>query len=228
MNYLNYLHLITHLRKNSLRSLILIIILSFQLSNFSQKELNISFSFDNREFVLVNDTVKIEQLKYYLSNIELWHKGKSVWKEQDSHHLIDHELKNKTILSLRIPDDLIFDEISYNIGIDSVTHMRGAMGGDLDPSQGMYWTWQSGYINFKLEGKTNDRDLTYHIGGFMHPNNSLRSVRLSIPKEDEINIVVDPQKLLQKLNINELDHVMSPGEKAMYLADLLVLIFTIN
>ena len=26
--------------------------------------------------------------------------------------------------------------------------------GDLDPLKGMYWTWQSGYINFKIEGSS--------------------------------------------------------------------------
>ena len=58
-------------------------------------------------------------------------------------------------LALQIPSNIPFSKLKFQLGIDSLTNVSGAMGGDLDPTKGMYWTWQSGYINMKIEGKSN-------------------------------------------------------------------------
>jgi hypothetical protein len=59
-------------------------------------------------------------------------------------------------------------------GVDSLLQRGGVMDGDLDPVHGMYWTWQSGYIQFKLEGLLRDsageRKLELHLGGFEGEN----------------------------------------------------------
>ena len=59
-------------------------------------------------------------------------------------------------------------------GVDSLLQRSGVMDGDLDPVHGMYWTWQSGYIQFKLEGLLRDsageRKLELHLGGFEGEN----------------------------------------------------------
>lgn len=71
---------------------------------------------------------------------------------------------------------------SISLGIDSTMNVSGAMGGALDPSLGMYWTWQSGYINAKLEGTVwNDgqpETFQYHLGGYSHPFNAYRPLNL--------------------------------------------------
>jgi hypothetical protein len=43
-----------------------------------------------------------------------------------------------------------FEAIQFNIRIDRLTN-AGAKAGDLSPQHAMYWTWQSGYINLKIE-----------------------------------------------------------------------------
>jgi hypothetical protein len=45
-------------------------------------------------------------------------------------------------LSFDLPTYLKYDQIQFQLGIDSLTNVSGAMGGDLDPTKGMYWTWQ--------------------------------------------------------------------------------------
>jgi hypothetical protein len=66
--------------------------------------------------------------------------------------LIDFDENDSNALCLEIPDDIEFDAIQFNLGLDSLTNVSGALGGDLDPTKGMYWTWQNGYVNFKLQG----------------------------------------------------------------------------
>jgi len=59
------------------------------------------------------------------------------------------------------------------IGTDSITNVSGALDGDLDPIKGMYWAWNSGCINFKLEGTRvisgKKTPFEYHIGGYNGP-----------------------------------------------------------
>ena len=59
--------------------------------------------------------------------------------------------------------------IYFQIGIDSLTNVSGDLDGDLDPALGMYWAWNSGYINMKLEGKSSScksvkKEFQFHIG----------------------------------------------------------------
>jgi hypothetical protein len=48
----------------------------------------------------------------------------------------------------------------------------------------MFWTWNSGYIFLKMEGTSSSapsNDLTFHIGGFKAPNNTIRTVTRTFP-----------------------------------------------
>ena len=65
------------------------------------------------------------------------------------YHLVD--LNNPESLVLQTQTEN-FDKIQFNLGIDKQTNLDGVKGGDLDPLKGMYWTWNTGYINIKIEG----------------------------------------------------------------------------
>jgi hypothetical protein len=121
-----------------------------------------------------------------------------------------------------------FDAIRFNIGIDSTTNSGGVKGGDLDPTKNMYWAWQSGYINFKLEGKskackTRNNVFQFHIGGYSYPNNSLQTVTLPINKI--LNINFDLEKLLSGIGLQTMNEIMSPGAKGMQVAKLYKTVF---
>ena len=86
-----------------------------------------------------NNTIKFETFKFYISSIELVQNNKVVYKEKNSFHLYTADSIIKSI-TLSTPSKLQFDSLKFNLGIDSVTNVSGAMGGDLDPTKGMYWT----------------------------------------------------------------------------------------
>lgn len=177
----------------------------------------------------LNDSVSIETLRFYVSKITLLNKGKQVYRPKNVFHLID--LETKTELNLPINRSLVFDAIQFDLGIDSVTNVSGAMGGDLDPTKGMYWAWQSGYINFKLEGaskscKTLHHKFQYHIGGYQHPFNTLQTLVLPLRQQPEITL--DIQQFLNTIDLKTMPEVMSPNAKAMQLAASLKTAFAIK
>ena len=84
-----------------------------------------------------------------------------------------------------------FNTIAFNLGIDSITNVSGAQGGDLDPTKGMYWAWQSGFINIKLQGTSNScpppkNEFEFHLGGYQYPFNSLQTIILKTGNEKKL------------------------------------------
>lgn len=185
-------------------------------------------------FVLDNgDSLHISLLKFYISNIELLQNGNSIWQEKKSFHFVDLDKKQSLHLQLKTPTGLTFNQIKFNLGIDSVTNVSGAMSGDLDPINGMYWTWQSGYINFKIEG-TDQRSTAvhhsfgYHLGGYEYPNQTIQTIVLNVKSQKELNIKVDAKQFLDGINIAEQAHIMTPGADAVQLSKKVATIFSIE
>jgi hypothetical protein len=109
--------------------------------------------------------------------------------------------------------------------------MQGPQTGELDPMKGMFWTWNSGYIFAKLEGQSDSSHapahyFTYHIGGYKHIENAIRTVQLVIPKSStNIHKIVIDVDVLKWFNAN---HQLSiahhpichqPGKLATQFAD---------
>ncbi len=164
------------------------------------------------------DSIQITALRFYISGIELLEKNKTVWKDAVQFHLID-AFNEKTLL-VNIPSNISYTKLKFNLGIDSTTNVSGALGGDLDPTKGMYWTWQSGYINFKLEGtsnicKTRHNEFQFHLGGYQYPNNNLQTVFIDAVSKQNIEVGVDIQKIINQINLTQQHHIMSPGQEAM-------------
>ncbi|CAG5079288.1 MbnP family protein [Parvicella tangerina] len=201
-----------------------IVVLLISSICFSQKQVVFTFELDHGSANLT-----IDQLRYYISSVKLSNNKTVTFTEQESYHLLDHSDSNSLSIRLEIPEDTNFDQISFNVGVDSAKNMKGVHGGDLDPTKGMYWTWQSGYINFKLEANVNNHSISYHIGGFMHPNNACREVQLPLNStSDHFVIKISPEKLLDQLDYRTIHHVMSPGHHANLIADLLPSLFSVK
>lgn len=219
--------------------------LVFQFGHSQEKEthLKIHFRFAfNEESLQTNkkylsdkkDTLQITNVKLYLSHFGIEYTDHSILEEQNSVHLID--LKKPESLHFAIPSDAkkTISKIHFNIGIDSLSSVSGAMEGDLDPMNGMYWSWQSGYINMKVEGKspscaTRKNEFQFHIGGYESPNYAMRKLSLENKKETpEINIKINLATLFATLSLRETNSVMSPGKEAMKIADESTQIFSIE
>lgn len=113
----------------------------------------------------------------------------------------------------------------FHIGIDSATNVSGAMGGDLDPTKGMYWAWQSGYINVKIEGtssvcNTRNHEFQFHLGGYLPPHYALQTLHFPVKNPQQIQIDIDIQKFLKNIDLARQNHIMSPSKEAVVLSKI--------
>ena len=95
--------------------------------------------------------VTITQFRFYVGHFAFCRAGKVI-SRNDAFHLIDASDSASFSVELDATTASVGDSISFLFGVDSLTNVSGAFGGDLDPTRGMYWAWNSGYINLKLEG----------------------------------------------------------------------------
>jgi hypothetical protein len=105
--------------------------------------------------------------------------------------------------------------------------------GDLDPIKGMYWTWNSGYINSKFEGILTKTDATkipfeYHLGGYLPPYPTLQTLTFNYEKSETTVVKLDLSQFISSLEIEKCNNVMIPGPKAFELSKLLTKCFKID
>lgn len=176
------------------------------------------------------DSLYVDVLRFYLSSVQLQGKGLD-YREKDSYHLIDAEDgASQTIVLTGVPIGT-YQSLRLDIGTDSLTNVSGALGGALDPTLGMYWTWNSGYINAKIEGRSNacntlHHAFEFHIGGYRSPYPTLR--RLTLPLKNikvkqnsptTLRVRADLVHFFEQIRLNKTNQVMMPGRQAAQLAD---------
>ena len=205
-----------------MKQLLVFFAISIQLSSLAQGfQLTIQPIYHGSPLLLTDDKEEegINLFKCYLSSFELYKAGKLVWKEVSSYHLIDAAVTSSTKLTLDIPPGLDFDQLSLTLGVDSLASVSGAMGGDLDPSKGMYWSWNSGYIHFKLEGNhkgsmTKALGYEFHIGGYLPPFQTAQKIFLKCTSDSPKIIQMDLDAFLGSLDLQTQHHAMSTGKVA--------------
>jgi len=186
----------------------------------------------------------VSKFKYYISHVSLI-TGKAVFFETESYHLVDESK----------PDDLHFSfavsagnytTLNFMLGVDSLHNVSGAQTGALDPLNDMFWTWNTGYVMAKMEGRSPqsklvNNKLEFHIGGFMGENNVLKNITLNFPpgkilniqegKTSEIIIEADMDTWWQQPNdIKITNHAVcsTPGALAKKIADNYSKMFSIK
>jgi len=145
-----------------------------------------------------------------------------------AYHLIDFSDSASTAIKLSAPAGT-YSGIQFQLGVDSIDQYRGAQSGDLDPIKGMFWTWNSGYLSFKIEGYSPVSNqpaqvIAYHIGGFRYPYNTVWKIRLDstndvpfqVSGENKITIEVAMEldnffDSTNPLHINEISSCTTPG-----------------
>ncbi len=189
----------------------------------------------NKQYITpMKDTIALKSIKCYISSIQIQYSDNSIFKQKESYHLIDIENPKSWNIPITLSNDKIISKVAFNIGIDSLTNTSGALNGDLDPLNGMYWAWQSGYINLKIEGespscKTRKNEFYFHIGGYLPPFNTMRKIELILDKKaNKINIGMDLNKFFSNIRLSETNSIMIPGELAMKIADSTTNLFYIE
>ena len=167
-----------------------------------------------------NQTYQLDIFKLYLTNFEFYNNEQKIASFPESAFLVDFEIDSTKTLHLPIIQETEYDKISFTFGVDSITNTSGAMSGTLDPMHGMYWSWQSGYINCKVEGLFQNSPFEYHIGGYLKEQLAAQLVSLSSEvKTSTIRIQLDA--LLEEISTKETLMVMSPCSKAVELSSLI-------
>lgn len=185
--------------------------------NYHNQKLALDKSYWNSS---VQDSIRITTCRFYLSQLSFWFENKKVYDFPKKHYLMDVE--DEESLNLKLPLDGLpeFDEFHFILGVDSETNAGGAQGQDLDPINGMYWAWQSGYIHVKLEGTsmactTRNHEFQYHLGGFEFPNNTVQHVILPANKNHQPELILPLDDFFHYLDIRAKANIMSPGQEAV-------------
>lgn len=173
------------------------------------------------------ETYTVSKLKYYVSNIRFVHTENNNIKK--SVYLIDASKNNE--LHVRFYGTKI-KGISFLLGVDSLNNCTGAQSGALDPLNDMFWTWNNGYVMFKLEGKSDsskadNNRIEQHIGGYKGANKTMREIFLPLNenyfnKHTNLTIQLNLDnywKGLNEMHIAETPVITSPGEAAKTAAD---------
>jgi len=171
---------------------------------------------------LQTDSIKISKCAIYLTNFKFYNQTQLVFVDTNQAHLID--LLDPNPIQFNIPKNQVYNRVEFNIGVDSSTSVAGILTGDLDPRMGMYWAWQSGYINFKLEGVLNTKvqqPFQYHIGGYAGKLNAIQTNSFEVYPNNKYTLSFNFLPMLQYALAQKQFELMSPQLKAVQLAKLL-------
>jgi hypothetical protein len=173
----------------------------------------------NQNYYISKDTLVIYKLKFYISPVS--HNCDRVTRV----FLIDASFPE----SLVIPLDQKLnrnDSISFNIGIDSNLTQNTDWSGPLDPANGMYWAWNTGYINWKMEGRLSSSPEVHHgiythIGGYREGQKC--EIRKTIPyRSENPTISVDMKWLLEAIIQRNYYNIQHPGKQEMDCSGLIL------
>lgn len=143
-------------------------------------------------YTAAQDTIRITKLSYYLSNVMLQSTA-GEWVSLGNYNLVDLDDPSTTDITIEnMPvDNGSYKKIRFSIGVDSARNHTGAQTGALDPGYGMFWSWNTGYIFFRIKGGFNTtQNYSLDIGG----DQNLPVVEIDLPVDP--NPVTVPNKTL--------------------------------
>lgn len=184
---------------------------------------------NNKKYQLSDgDWIEFNELKLYLSNYRLG--GKHHELSLNAVDLLDNEFPESKIIldSLNLN---LYETLHFNFGLDSTINTSGILNGDLDPMNGMYWAWNSGYIHFKMTGKsslisTPKKEFEFHLGGYRKPNQTYFSVELPIMGS---KLQLDLKSLFaEHIKIQQESVIMIPSPNAKKICEAASKLFSIK
>jgi hypothetical protein len=155
-----------------------------------------------------------------------------VASEIEKNLLIDGFKKKVFKLNFLVDKITKNDRLICDLGVNEAHNTSGANAGDLDPVNGMFWSWQSGYINFKIEGvspscDTRKNKFQFHIGGYKTPYHTVREldIKLKALKDQATVVYIEVSNFFDTIELSHENQVIIPGTKASQIADQLPKLF---
>jgi hypothetical protein len=190
----------------------------------------------NKWYVSANgDSLQLETVRFYLSDIQLENKDGQRFTDTQKAHLIDVFDTSTLIIPLPTIDWSSVKALHFQLGLDSLTNASGALSGDLDPTKGMYWAWQSGFIHLKIEGKSpqsrqRKQRFEFHIGGYLFPFSTVREIILPVISTNKavFYLKIDLARWFDTFHLTTQKNIMLPCRAAQIMADEGVKMFSID
>lgn len=152
------------------------------------------------------DTMTFSLIKYYLSNFELIKADGSSFKVPNSYFLVS-ETDNKIELTNIPMGD--YTAVNFLVGVDSAANNSGLQQGALNPSNGMFWSWSTGYIFVRVEGtspQAANNTFLFHLGGYMPPYSAIQKKNMLLGG-NSISVKPDAAPVLHiRTNVAKLWH----------------------
>jgi len=211
----------------------------------------IEHRFDGQPFTLGTEypqpgqaPLRVTRLTYYVGRFRLqhedgrWFSSATAADSPGDYRLVDAaQAASLKFDAMRVPPGR-YKTLEFLVGVDPERNAAGAQSGALDPAGGMFWTWNTGYIFFALEGHSTasgarDGAITFHIGG---DDRLARTLVLPLPpgglvvKSGETPVVTlhaDLDRFFEGLPLATTHTVMAPSG-ADALADRYAELFSVN
>ncbi len=204
-----------------------LLLVSFFFSLSCNGQLRIIPSWDNKALELEQvyltenkEYISFSTLKMYFSDFRFREKLSGGITEIDT--LIFYDLADSSthtfFKNLEISN---YDDVSFTLGLDSSKNVSGELENAYDPLLGMYWAWNTGYVNLKLVGKSNliltkTHDFEFHLGGYRFPLATAQNIKVDL---NDQYIYFDLQKLFsESINLSKNHHIMLPGKDAFLIS----------
>ncbi len=211
-------------------------ILAFLLTGFSLSAQHVRFRAVFGEEVLSwglagytsdrGEKVQFSNLEFYLSDF-VWTdlKGEKVSEPERVELLMADAEKD----SMLIKAPVLPGKLCFQFGLDSATQVSGRMDGPLDPAKGMYWAWNTGYIQCRLEGNSSSSagkkgKFEFHLGGYASPYSCPQNVCLDFSEAAGSvgsEVYLDFKPLLNSVSLKKTHSVLIPGKEALEMSSVL-------
>jgi hypothetical protein len=118
------------------------------------------------------DSISISSLRYWVSNIILFNGSDTAYQDVDGYYLIENTADNtrEMIVLDEVPAGT-YTKMEFAIGVDAANNdTLGSGKGELSLSNGMFWSWNTGYRFIRLDGlyyeadSSNYQPLRVHSG----------------------------------------------------------------
>ena len=167
-----------------------------------------------------NDSISFSTLKIYFSDFRF--KDKISGRITSIDTLIFYDLADSSSNSLFNELSLInFESVAFTLGLDSSKNVSGELENAYDPLLGMYWAWNTGYINLKIMGEssavpTNSNEFEFHLGGYRSPFATAQTIQVDL---NDQYIYFDLEKLFsESINLTKNHHIMLPCKDAFLIS----------
>ena len=167
-----------------------------------------------------NDSISFSILKIYFSDFRF--KDKISGRITSIDTLIFYDLADSSTHSFFNDLNLSnYESVAFTLGLDSSKNVSGELENAYDPLLGMYWAWNTGYINLKIMGEssavpTNSHEFEFHLGGYRSPFATAQTIQIDL---NDQYIYFDLEKLFsESINLTKNHHIMLPCKDAFLIS----------